>query len=158
MRHKELYISGRLKDLIVCRGANVHPEDIEATAAQCHPAVGGGNAVFSIEAGNEEQVVLVQELPRPVPDDLDSGSLLAALSKAVAKEHGLHLYDAVLVRAGAIPRTTSGKVQRRRCGALYREGGFDKNAYAALRPLRRAPEPGGSAPETALPDGPETAP
>ncbi len=139
----ELHVAGRLKDLIVCRGMNIHPEDIETTAAHCHPALAGSNAAFSIEAGNEEQVVLVQELPRAVPDDLDPVSVIATIAKAIGSEHGLHPYDIVLVRAGAVPRTTSGKVQRRRCGELYRDGRFAADAYAALRPFSADRAPAG---------------
>ena len=147
IRDGELYVSGRLKDLIVCRGANFHPEDIEATAAQAHPALGGSSAAFSIEGGSEEQVVLVLELSRPVPDDLVPASVIAAVAKAVASEHTLHLFDVVLVRAGSIPRTTSGKVQRRRSRELYSEGRFITDAYAALRPLNSAQSSAGSSPE-----------
>lgn len=143
----ELYVSGRLKDLIIYRGANFHPEDIEATAAQAHSALGGSSAAFSIEGGSEEQVVLVLELSRPVPDDLVPASVIAAVAKAVASEHTLHLFDVVLVRAGSIPRTTSGKVQRRRSRELYSEGRFITDAYAALRPLNSAQSSAGSSPE-----------
>jgi acyl-CoA synthetase (AMP-forming)/AMP-acid ligase II len=134
MRDGELYVAGRLKDLIIYRGLNIHPEDIEATAAHCDPAL-GANAAFGFDAGNEEQVVVVQEVSRPVPDDLDPARLIKAILKAVADEHGLHLYDVVLVRAGAVPLTTSGKVRRRRCGELYRDDRFESDAYTALRPF-----------------------
>ena len=152
MQDGELYVAGRLKDLIICRGTNFHPEDIEATAAQCHPALGGSNAAFPVEAGNEEQVVLVQEVPRPVPDDFDPARMIAVLSRAVAKEHALHLHDVVLVRAGAVPRTTSGKVQRRRCGELYSNGRFEADAYAAMRPFSRDRARDGSSPAPRPPD------
>jgi acyl-CoA synthetase (AMP-forming)/AMP-acid ligase II len=145
-----LFVSGRLKDLIICRGANFHPEDIEAAAAQAHPAVGGSSAAFPVEAGGEEQVVLVLELSRPVPDDLVPVSVIAAVTKAVASEHALHLFDVVLVRTGSIPRTTSGKVQRRRCRELYCEGRLIPEAYAALRPLNPAQSTAGTSPATRL--------
>lgn len=142
MRQGELYIAGRLKDLIVYRGSSFHPEDIEAAARKSYPGFADGSAAFSIDAGNEEQVVLVQELARPLPQSYDLAAALAALSQAVANAHGIRLYDAALVRPGAIPRTTSGKVQRGRCREIYREGGLDRSMRASImQGLQRAREP-----------------
>jgi acyl-CoA synthetase (AMP-forming)/AMP-acid ligase II len=135
MRAGELYVSGRLKDLMICRGANIHPEDIEATAARAHPAFGTAGAAFSVEIGNEEQVVVVQELIPRVDRQLDAAAALAALAKAVADAHGLHLYDAVLVRSGSVPRTTSGKIRRQRCRELYRDAQLEPALGARLRRL-----------------------
>jgi acyl-CoA synthetase (AMP-forming)/AMP-acid ligase II len=137
MRDGELYVCGRLKDLIVCRGAKFHPEDIEATAAESCPGLGEVGAVFSVEIGTEEQVVLVQELSRGVAQEFDLRSALRRLSGAVAAQHGIRLYDAVLVRSGTVPRTTSGKVQRRRCRDIYLGGGLAQGARAALRGIGR---------------------
>ena len=131
----ELYFAGRLKDLIVWRGTNFHPEDIEATAANSDPNFTSISAAFSIDAGNEEQVVLVQELVRPVPASFDAREAMASVTSAVVNAHGLALYDVVLVRAGALPRTTSGKVQRRHCRELYCERGFGETIHETLRRL-----------------------
>lgn len=151
MRDGELYPVGRLKDLMVCRGANVYPEDIEATAAHCHPGFGDVNAAFSVEVGNEEQVVLVQELARPLPRDFDPAAALIALSEAVANVHGLRLHDAILVRAGSVPRTTSGKVQRRLCGELYSDGTLEAGMTASLRSFSRTREPAVPSPASRRP-------
>lgn len=137
MRDGELYFAGRLNDVIVSRGLSIHPEDIEATAAQCHAAFSEVNAAFSVEVGNEEQVVIVQELARSTSPDFNAAAALAALSRAVAAAHGIHLHDAVLARSGAVPRTTSGKVQRRRCRELYCNGGLEQAACAAMRGFSR---------------------
>jgi acyl-CoA synthetase (AMP-forming)/AMP-acid ligase II len=129
----ELYVSGRLKDLMICRGANIHPEDIEATAARSHPAFAAASAAFSVEIGNDEQVVVVQELVPRFNRELDAAAALAALTKAVAEAHGLHLYDALLVRSGSVPRTTSGKIRRQRCRELYRDAQLEPALGARLR-------------------------
>jgi acyl-CoA synthetase (AMP-forming)/AMP-acid ligase II len=119
--------------VIAWRGTKIHPEDLEATAAQCGAGFGELNAAFSVDVGNEEQPVLVQELSRPLPPGFDAPAALRALTAAMAARHGVRLFDAVLVRAGTVPRTTSGKVQRRRCRALYLSGELHAAAYAALR-------------------------
>jgi acyl-CoA synthetase (AMP-forming)/AMP-acid ligase II len=118
----QLYFAGRLKDLIVHHGENVHPEDIEATAARAHPAFSGINAAFSLDAGREDEIVVVQELDRSAASGTDLAQALASLTQAIAREHGIHLHDALIVRPGAVPRTTSGKVQRKLCRDLYRAG------------------------------------
>lgn len=133
MQNGELYLASRLKDLVVWHGGNIHPEDIEATAVQSHPAFSGISAVFSIEVGDQERVVVVQELTRPIPQDFDPNVALAALRDAIAREHGIHLYDALVMRPGSVPRTTSGKIQRQRCRELYRHGHFEDAICARIR-------------------------
>ena len=133
MRDGELYFAGRLKDVIVCRGLSINPEDIEMTAAQCHSAFGEMNAVFSVEIRDEERVVVVQELRPITPPAFDSAAALTTLLEGVANAHGIHLYDAVLVQSGAVPRTTSGKVQRKRCRELYCHGDLGHAVRAAVR-------------------------
>ncbi|HKS60658.1 MAG TPA: AMP-binding protein, partial [Xanthobacteraceae bacterium] len=118
----ELYFAGRLKDLIVLHGENIHPEDIEATAARAHPAFSGINAAFSLDAGRDDEIVVVQELERSAAGGIDLAHALALLTQAIAREHGIHLHDALIVRPGAVPRTTSGKVQRKLCRDRYRAG------------------------------------
>jgi acyl-CoA synthetase (AMP-forming)/AMP-acid ligase II len=132
LRNGELYFSGRLKDLIVSHGLSIHAEDIERTAAESHPAFGEMNAAFSIETGNEEQIVVIQELARPYPADLNYAAILTVLSQAVANAHGIRLHDAVLVRSGSVPRTTSGKVQRSRCRELYCNQALRHTSFAAI--------------------------
>lgn len=115
----QLYFAGRLKDLIVHHGENIHPDDIEATAARAHAALSDINAAFALDA--DDEIVIVQELDRSARGT-DLTGALEALTQAIAREHGIHLHDALLVRPGAIPRTTSGKVQRKLCGEMYRKG------------------------------------
>jgi len=117
----ELFITGRAKDLIVIRGRNLYPQDIELTAEQSHPALrSDSGAAFSVEAGNEERLVIVQELEfRQKPD---TEEVIAAIREAVAEVHEVPAYAVVLIKGGRIPKTSSGKIQRRACRQLYLAG------------------------------------
>ncbi|MFC8914683.1 amino acid adenylation domain-containing protein [Streptomyces sp. NPDC057116] len=109
----ELFVTGRAKDLLVVRGRNHYPQDIEQTAERAHPLLQPTRAaVFSYDDGTEERAVLVHEVVRGF-DTAQAPAVLAAVREAVALEHGLALHEVVLVRPGAIPRTTSGKIRRR---------------------------------------------
>ncbi|ALR11464.1 fatty acyl-AMP ligase [Mycobacteroides saopaulense] len=116
----ELYITGRVKDLVIIDGRNHYPQDIEATVEEASPAVRRGFvAAFSVPAdGSGEQLVIVAEraagagraAPEPIVD---------AIRAAVSRRHNLPIADVQLVQAGAIPRTTSGKLARRACRQEY---------------------------------------
>jgi acyl-CoA synthetase (AMP-forming)/AMP-acid ligase II len=111
-----LYVTGRLKDLIIVRGRNYYANDIEACADGCHDSlIPGGAAAFPSEHGEQESLVLVHEVETPMADN--GAAVIAAVRRAVFVEHGLPV-GVVLVRRGVVPRTTSGKVQRRRCRQL----------------------------------------
>jgi acyl-CoA synthetase (AMP-forming)/AMP-acid ligase II len=140
MNDGELFLAGRLKDLIIWRGSNVYPEDIEATAASCNLAFAATNSAFAIDVGNEEAVVLIQEITSPSSQLFEPASALAHLMAVVVETHGFPLYDVALVRQGTLPRTTSGKVQRKRCRELYRSGLPAEIVIATLRTIRR-PQP-----------------
>ncbi len=123
MHDGDLYVTGRLKDLVIVRGAKHHPEDIEATVAASHQALtGGGGAVFALEGAREEQVVILQELERRSAGRADLDLVALAAFAAVSDGHGIRAYDLQLLRPGSLPRTTSGKVQRRRSRAAYLAG------------------------------------
>ncbi|HWS53774.1 MAG TPA: AMP-binding protein, partial [Pyrinomonadaceae bacterium] len=123
----ELFVTGRLKDLIIIRGLNHYPQDIERTAGSSHPALRpGGGAAFSIEVGGEERLVVVQEVAGRRHPDLPSA--VEAIRQAVAEEHEIRAHGVTLVRAGELPRTSSGKVRRRDCRSLYLSGGFEELA------------------------------
>ncbi len=119
----ELIITGRLKDLIIVRGRNHYPQDIETTALEAHPDLRpDGGAAFEMEVSGEEQLVLVHEVERGAQARLDVAEVAAAVRQAVAEAHELQVWDIVLIKAGNLPKTTSGKVQRRRCRVAYRAG------------------------------------
>ncbi|MCH7615696.1 MAG: AMP-binding protein, partial [Nitrospinae bacterium] len=119
LKDGELFIAGRLKDLIIIRGSNYHPQDIERTVERSHPALRPGcGAAFSVEAQSEERLVVVQEIGRQEqrPDIKD---IAGAIRQAASAEHDLQVYAVVLVKAGTLPKTSSGKVQRRACRAAF---------------------------------------
>ncbi|MCF1495772.1 AMP-binding protein [Agrobacterium vitis] len=116
MLDDQLYINGRLKDLIVIRGKNYFPEDIEQTVFSCHPALAQGRAgVFAIEIDGAEEVGVVCELTRAGMRDLDEENVLRAIRGAVSRNHNLKLAVVALIRPGNLPRTPSGKVRRFAC-------------------------------------------
>jgi acyl-CoA synthetase (AMP-forming)/AMP-acid ligase II len=122
----ELFITGRLKDVIIIRGGNHYPQDIEATVQRLHPALSPGcGAAFSVELDGEERVVVVQEVHRHCRTALDLRRVVGDVREAVAAEHGLRVHALLLIRAGSIPRTTSGKVRRRACRERLHEGTLD---------------------------------
>ncbi|HEY6392955.1 MAG TPA: amino acid adenylation domain-containing protein, partial [Bryobacteraceae bacterium] len=128
LRRGKLFVTGRLKDLIIVRGRNYYPSDIEAAVERCHFAFQGGmGGAFSIESDDEERVVAIQEAVHT--NGLETA--LTAARAAVAEECGLHLHEIVLVRAGTLPRTTSGKVRRGACRDRYREGRLSVLARSA---------------------------
>jgi acyl-CoA synthetase (AMP-forming)/AMP-acid ligase II len=131
MRNGELYITGRRKDLIIYRGTNLHPEDIEATIGASDGKFGLAGAVFALDVNNEDQVVAAYEINNAPPTKPRADAMIESALKAVAREHGVRLFDLVLLRAGALPRTTSGKVRRDECRKLYVSGDLARGAYDA---------------------------
>jgi len=124
----ELFVAGRIKDLLILRGRNVYPQDVELTAERSHPALRpGGAAAFPVDVGGEERLVLVLEVERQArprsPEEAEA--VFTAVRRAMAEEHECHVHEVVLVPPGGVPRTTSGKVQRRGCRALFLEGGLE---------------------------------
>jgi len=121
---EELFISGRLKDLIILRGRNLYPQDIEATAEEAHPDLRLGSGIaFSVEVDGEERLVVVHEVDRRAVFSA-TAEVAAALRGAVAQEHEAEVYEVVLIRQGTLPKTSSGKLQRRFCRSQYLEGGL----------------------------------
>jgi acyl transferase domain-containing protein/acyl-CoA synthetase (AMP-forming)/AMP-acid ligase II/acyl carrier protein len=117
----ELFITGRLKDLLTIRGRNYHAADLEESFLNSLPALAAARcAVFSIDDGDEEALVVVQELPRaaaPSPE-----SIVDAIRRVTSQEFGLSARSIVIVRAGGIPRTSSGKTMRHACRQLFLSG------------------------------------
>ena len=118
----ELFVTGRLKDLIVVRGRNVYPQDLELTACESHPVLRGGiGAAFAVETAAGEAVALVLEAG--ARRRADGEEALAAVRQAIAEEHEVPVQAVVLVGPGGVPKTTSGKVQRQLCRRLFLDGG-----------------------------------
>ncbi|MDT5296661.1 MAG: hypothetical protein QOJ76_3541, partial [Acidobacteriota bacterium] len=118
MHDGELFVTGRLKDLIIIRGRNHYPQDIELTAGRSHAGLRpDGGAAFSLEVGGEERLIIVQEVePR---GRVDVAAALEDVRRAVSAEHEVQVHAVALVRAGEVPRTSSGKIQRSTCRAKF---------------------------------------
>lgn len=115
----ELFVVGRLKDLIIIRGKNFHPQDIEVAVQSVHPALKrDGGAAFGIDVAGEEQLVVVQEIDRQ-SRVIDLEWLTWEIRKAVSRRFELRLHDMVFLKNGSLPKTTSGKVQRRESRRKY---------------------------------------
>ena len=128
LRSGELFVTGRLKDLIIIDGRNHYPQDIELTAEQSHPAIrAAGCAAFSIDVSGSERLVLVAEVDGrmaldPAPGDQSATPLIKAIRRAVSEGHDLATHTILLVEAGAVPKTSSGKTQRRLCRLQFLSG------------------------------------
>jgi 8-amino-7-oxononanoate synthase len=121
MRDGQLYITGRRDDLIIVRGLNRYPQDIEATARGSHPLLDANyGAAFVADDHGRRHLVLVQEATRK--GEVDFAPVLDAVHAAVLDEHGVSLDVIVLVRCGTIPKTSSGKIQRHACRAAFLAG------------------------------------
>lgn len=116
----ELYVTGRTKDVIIIRGRNHYPQDIERTAQEAHAAIDMGTA-FSVEADGGEQLVVVHQVHREHRrGNLDEA--LQAVRAAIVEQHEINPQAIVLIKPASLPLTTSGKVQRSRCRELYEAG------------------------------------
>jgi natural product biosynthesis luciferase-like monooxygenase protein len=122
----ELFITGRLKDLIIIRGLNHYPQDIEQTAERSHPSLRPGcGAAFSVDVNGEERLVVVQEIERK---QADFDAIIDKIRLCVAQEHELQPFAVVLIKSGSLPKTSSGKTQRRACRAAFLNGTLERVA------------------------------
>lgn len=114
----ELFVTGRKKDLIIVRGTNYYPQDIEATVGECHDALRGGRgAAFSVQKDGDETLVIVHEVTTRDSSQLDE--VITDVTRSVAQEHELRVSTIVLVGQHRVPKTSSGKIQRRLCRQQY---------------------------------------
>ncbi|OHV32863.1 MULTISPECIES: fatty acyl-AMP ligase [Pseudofrankia] len=129
----ELFVTGRLKDMIVIGGRNHYPQDVEAAVEDGHEALGRHRtAAFSVPGDDGERVVVVAEISRHALDGgWDSATVEQAVRGAVSDRHGLAVHDVVLTRPGSVPRTTSGKIARRASRQRYLAGGFSRVGSAS---------------------------
>ncbi len=111
----ELFITGRLKEIIIIRGLNYYPQDIEQVVEQSHPAlVSNSGAAFSVEIDGQERLIFVAEVDRH-HRNVEIEAVATAIRQAVTDSFGLETYTVVLIKPGQLPRTTSGKIQRLLC-------------------------------------------
>lgn len=136
-----LYITGRIKDVIILNGCNYYPQDIELAAEKSHPALlSGGCVAFSIDLAGVEQLVVMTEInPRyrwqqepPVAGGHGSRlDIQTVVRRAIFESHGVRVHEVVLLHMGEVFKTSSGKLQRRACRTKYLEGNFDRwTAYS----------------------------
>jgi amino acid adenylation domain-containing protein len=119
IRDGELFVTGRLKDLIIMRGRNLYPQDIELTVERSDPTLRPGHGVaFVVEVDGAEQLVVVQEVQRH-SRSTSHAAVIEAIRRAVAEAHDVHLYAVVLIQAGTIPKTSSSKLQRSACRSAF---------------------------------------
>jgi acyl-CoA synthetase (AMP-forming)/AMP-acid ligase II len=127
----QLFVTGRLKDVVVQRGRNHDPQDLELAAGTSHPALRPGHTAAFALAEDDERLVVVQEVDRhhvrELSADADAAAALhaeisGAVRAAIARRSGLQAWKVVLIPHGTLPRTSSGKVQRRACRALLARG------------------------------------
>lgn len=144
MEDGELYITGRHKDLIILRGQNYYPQDIEVTAEHSHPClVPGGGAAFLIAAPDEtaaetpERIVLVHEVHRSARR-LALDDVCAAIREAVVETLGVELHEVVLVLQHSIPKTSSGKIQRRETRQQFLDGSLRQVLHMSTTTSRGA--------------------
>ncbi|MGV9362186.1 fatty acyl-AMP ligase [Amycolatopsis sp. NPDC003731] len=129
VRHDgELYIAGRIKDLIIVDGRNHYPQDVEATAASTDPGIRPGSVAAFAVAGTDTEAVVVVAEHRGHADLAEPAerALAAAIRRLVSDAHGLALRDVLLVPPGRVPRTSSGKIARAACRDRYLAGDYGK--------------------------------
>jgi 8-amino-7-oxononanoate synthase/acyl carrier protein len=143
----ELYVTGRLKDLIIIRGVNFYPQDIEHSIDQAHEKVKqGAGAAFAVGELGTERLVVVQETERG--RQLDFAEIISAIRKQIARDFELAVSAVVLLKPGSIPKTSSGKIQRHACQAGYLAGTLaavaswssESGEVEVVRSVRRRPE------------------
>ncbi|WHZ27752.1 MAG: non-ribosomal peptide synthetase [Nitrospira sp.] len=143
LRRGELFLTGRLKDLIIVRGRNYYPHDLEWSAQQAHPGLRRGyGAAFSVGSKTGELVVLVHEIEKQVPES-DLPEIVSCIRRAVADEYELEIHTVVLIKSGTIPRTSSGKIQRGACKADFESGRLTVVVASTLDQAQEAETNGG---------------
>ncbi|ETA02170.1 acyl-CoA synthetase (AMP-forming)/AMP-acid ligase II [Frankia casuarinae] len=122
----EVYVVGRLKDLVIIRGRNYYPHDIELTVQSAHPALRpGGCAAFSVPGADSEKLVVVQEIRDEQRLTADARDVAASIRAAVTREHDLSVNDLVLALPGRLQKTSSGKIMRAAARNRYLAAGFE---------------------------------
>ena len=148
----ELFVTGRLKDLIIIRGRNHYPQDIEHAVEEASPLVRAGSvAAFAVDVDGRERVVVVAEVERGRRDAAEVAAAFDAIRKRLATEHEVAVEAIVLVRPNSIPKTSSGKIQRHACKRQFLENALDvvEQHVGWLAPATPAVAAGSDAPRLA---------
>lgn len=135
----ELFVTGRLKDVIIIRGRNHYPQDIELTLEQSHPALRPGHgAAFSVDIDGQERLVIAQEVERSYLRHLKINEVVTAICQAVAQHHEIQVYAILLLKTGGIPKTSSGKIQRHACRTGFLNNSLDVVSDWTANPRMKA--------------------
>lgn len=134
INESELYVTGRLKDLIIVRGANHYPQDLEKTAQQIHRSLRPSGAAFSVEKDGRTQIILAQEVKRNARHNFDFKTVGRAIEQRISEAHGVLIDAVVFLPPYGVPKTSSGKTQRKACRTMYLKGTL-KQIGAWVRPV-----------------------
>ena len=135
----ELFITGRLKDLIIIRGQNYYPQDIELTVEDSHPALRINSGVaFSMDVKGVEKLVVVYELNRSYLRNLADEEVFKCIGQAIASQYALETYAIALIKTGTLPKTSSGKVRRSTAKADFLSGVLTIISDWSQNPTHRA--------------------
>jgi acyl-CoA synthetase (AMP-forming)/AMP-acid ligase II len=111
----ELFVTGRIKDVIIINGRNLYPQDLEVAAQESHPGLQPfGGVAFSVEHEGQERLVIAQEVQREFLR-ADSAEMITAIRQAIVRDYDVQAYAIALLKPGQVPRTSSGKVRRSLC-------------------------------------------
>jgi len=144
---EDLFVTGRLKDLIIVAGRNHYPQDLEQSAESSHPALApAASAAFSINVDNVERVVVAAEVRRDALNTLNAEAVATAIRRQLAEVHDVDLYAAILLKPATILRTSSGKIQRSR----IRQAFLDEQGLAIAGEWRRSLSREAARPATAV--------
>jgi alkylation response protein AidB-like acyl-CoA dehydrogenase/acyl carrier protein len=134
LRGGNLYVAGRSKDVIIVRGRNYYPQDLERSVAASHPALQPeSGAAFSVEVGGEPKIVLAHEVRRTALRELRPEEVASEMRRAVFDQHELAVHALVLLKPATLPKTSSGKIRRGACRAAYLDGSLEA-VYAWSQP------------------------
>jgi acyl-CoA synthetase (AMP-forming)/AMP-acid ligase II len=117
-----IYITGRIKDLIIINGQNHYPHDLELTACLTHKSLRENAGIaFSVTVDNSEKLVIVYEIKRSVIEVIEPDEIRNKIKEAIFQFHSIRVHEVVLVDPSSIPKTSSGKLQRSLCRKMYLE-------------------------------------
>lgn len=139
LKDNELYVTGRIKDVIIVRGKNHYPQDIERTAESSHPSLQPGScAAFALRIDGVEQIGIAAEVRRTELRTLDGPAVVSAIRRAVLENHELSVFAVTLLKPVTLPKTSSGKLQRFVVRAGWESGTLER-VYADREPPGSAP-------------------
>jgi acyl carrier protein len=119
----ELFVTGRLKDLLIVRGRNFYPQDLEKIVKNCHSSVSLNSGVaFAVEQDGVEKIVVMQEVNRSALQDLNAAEVVGSIRQGISTHFDLQVHAIVLLKPGKIPKTSSGKIQRSLCREIFLAG------------------------------------